>query len=201
MAQVPTISRWQDARQYLKNQRAVVEGDLFPLLRDHGAPFAICREVVCSIDHLGHLYTGLPRPGDRFRMFMDQVLGEIDLNYRKRAGEVYKMYRCGTVHEFEPKVLENGNGQKLKWLCYQGGRTGLYDFEGIGQRRVTHLEPVEYVAGSSFGLPVSTTCLLTDLIAAIERFAIAGPDADRVSAWNNAAGELNALEPFEFTVP
>lgn len=202
MAQVPTISRWQEAHPYLHNQRATVERDLRRLLADQGAPFAICREVVSSVDHLGHLYTGSSQCGARFRAFMDQVLGEVDPNYRRRAGEVYQMYRCGTVHEFEPKVLENRQGQTLAWLCYQGNRVQQQiELEGIGQLTVTHLEPVVFVAGRSFGLPVSTNCLLDDLVAAIDHFAAAGPENERVTAWNRAARELTALEPFDFTAP
>ncbi len=202
MAQVPTISNWQEVRPYLDNQRAVVEGDLRPLLADHGAPFAICREVVSSIDHLGHLYTGSSQCGVRFRAFMENVLGDVDPNYRRRAGEVYQMYRCGTVHEFEPKVLENRRGQTLAWLCYRGNRVGeQIRMEWCGEITVTHLEPVAYVAGRTFGLPVSTICLLDDLVAAIDRFIVAGPEDERVTAWNRAARELIAPEPFDFTVP
>ena len=202
MAQVPTISQWQDARPYLLNQRRAVERDLRRLLADQGAPFAICREVVSSIDHLGHLYTGSSQCGARFRAFMDHLLGEVDLNYRRRAGEVYQMYRCGTIHEFEPKMLENRKGQTLAWLCYQGSRVGQQiELEGIGPLAVTHLEPMVYVAGRSFGLPVSTNCLLDDLVAAIDRFVVAGPEDERVTAWNRAARELTAPEPFDFAVP
>jgi hypothetical protein len=201
MAQVPTIRQWQDARPYLRNQRETVERDLRRLLTDQGAPFAICREFVSSIDHLGHLYTGSPQCGNRFRVFMERVLGDVDPNYRHRAGEVYQMYRCGTVHEFEPKVLENRKGQTLAWLCYQGDRAGQQiEPAGMGRLTVTHLEPVVYVAGRSFGLPVSTTCLLDDLVAAIDRLMAVGPEDERVTAWNRAARELAAPEPFEFTV-
>ena len=55
MAQVPMIGQCQEARRYLVNQSGVVERDFRRLLADQGAPFAICREVVSSIDHLGHL--------------------------------------------------------------------------------------------------------------------------------------------------
>jgi hypothetical protein len=155
MAQVPMIGHWQEARPYLVNQRGVVERDLRRLLADQGAPFAICREVVSSIDHLGHLYTGSPQCGNRFRAFKEQVLGEVDPNYRRRAGEVYQMYRCGTVHEFDPKVLETRRGQTLAWLCYQGNRVWQkIEPTGMGQLTVTHLEPVVHVAGRSFVLPV-----------------------------------------------
>ncbi len=202
MAQVPTNSNWQEARPYLDNQRAVVEGDLRPLLADHGAPFAICREVVSSIDHLGHLYTGSSHCGVRFRAFMENVLGDVDPNYRRRAGEVYQVYRCGTVHEFEPKVLENRRGQMLAWLCYRGKRVGeQIRMDWCGEITVTHLEPVAYVAGRTFGLPVSTICLLDDMVAAIDRFILAGPEDKRVMAWNRAARDLTAPEPFDFTVP
>jgi hypothetical protein len=183
MAQVPTIRQWQDARPYLLNQRGAVERDLRRLLADQGAPFAICREVISSIDHLGHLYMGSSQCGARYRAFMDHVLGEVDPNYRRRAGEVYQMYRCGTVHEFEPKVLENRKGQTLAWLCYQGNRVGQQiEPEGIGQLTVTHLEPVVYVAGGSFGMPVSTNCLLDHLVATIDRFVAEGPEDERVTA-------------------
>jgi hypothetical protein len=202
MAQIPRINQWQDARQYLLDQRGVVERDLRPLLKDQGAPFTICREVMSSIDHLGQLYTGSAQCGARFQAFMEHVLGDVDLNYRRRAGEVYRMYRCGTVHEFEPKVLENKNGQTLAWLCYRGNRGGQQiEPEGIGRLSVTHLEPVVYVAGRSFGLPVSTNCLLDDLVAAIDRFVAAGPEDERVTAWNRAARDLNAPEPFDFSAP
>jgi hypothetical protein len=78
-----------------------------------GAPFAVCREIVSSLNHLGHLYAGTLQSGPRFRAFMDQVLGRIDPNYRRRGAEIYEMYRYGTVHEFDPKVLENKKGQTL----------------------------------------------------------------------------------------
>jgi len=202
MAQIPTIARWQDAHPYLVNQRETVGRDLRRLLDGQGAPFAVCREVVSSIDHLGHLYTGSTQCGARFKTFMEQVLGQVDPNYRRRAGEAYQMYRCGTVHEFEPKVLENKKGQTLAWLCYQGNRTAQQlDPPGIGPLTVTHLEPVARVEGRSFWLPVSTNCLLNDLAAAIDRFMAAGPEDERVTAWNRAARELTAPEAFEFTVP
>jgi hypothetical protein len=122
--------------------------------------------------------------------------------FRLSPLSVYQMYRCGTVHEFEPKVLRKKNGQTLAWLCYQGNRTAQHiNPPGIGPLTVTHLEPVAHVAGRSFWLPVSTNCLLDDLVAAINRFIASGPEADRVAGWNQAAQELSAPEPCEFTVP
>jgi hypothetical protein len=106
------------------------------------------------------------------------------------------------MHEFEPKVLQDKKGQTLAWLCYQGNRVGQQiEPEGIGKLIVTHLEPVVHVASRSFWLTVSTNCLLDDLAAAIDRFISAGPEDERVTAWNRAARELSAPDPFDFTVP
>jgi hypothetical protein len=202
MAQVPVIREWREAAPYLENQRRTIERDLRRLVGGEGAPFAICREVMSAIDHLGHLYTGSPQCGNRFRAFMEEVLGALDPNYRRRAGEVYQMYRCGAVHEFEPKTLRNRRGQTLLWLCYQGNRAGQQiEPPEIGRLTVTHLAPVEYAPGQSFALPVSTNCLLDDLAAAIERFRDLRPEDDRVRLWNQAAQDLTTPQPFEFTVP
>lgn len=208
MAQIPTIGQWQDAQPHLANLRATVDRDLRPLLAvQGGAPFSVCREVLAYFDHLGHLFTGSPQVGGRFRTFMETILGDlIDPHYRERAGEVYQMYRCGTVHEFEPKLLENRNGQLLAWACYSGQRTDAITFAGIPMPNpinVIHLVPVQNPVGrigQDFLLPISTNCLIDDLIESIDRFSSTGPDNARVTAWNRAARELNGPYPFDFTV-
>ena len=70
MAQVPTISKWIEAKPYLENLRGSVEADVRPLLSTPGgAPFAISREVLSYIDHLGHLFSGKKGVGDRSREY------------------------------------------------------------------------------------------------------------------------------------
>ena len=88
--------------------KGTVAADIRPLSDVPGhAPFAICREALSYIDYLGHLYSGRGQVGERSREFMKQLMAKVDQNYGKRAAELYQMFRCGPVHEFEPKVLEN----------------------------------------------------------------------------------------------
>jgi len=111
------------------------------------------------------------------------------------------MYRCGSVHEFEPKLLANSEGQSLWWACYRGGRHARVVIEGQ-EAEVTHLTPLpSALGGSFFWLPVSTVCLIDDLVASIDCFAQSGPEADRVAAWNRAAQDLGAIVWFEFKIP
>jgi hypothetical protein len=205
MATIQTVKQWSEVAPHLTGLRDTIERDFRPMLKmddkQKGAPFSVCREVTAYIDHLGHLYTGSSKVEQRFKAYMDKVLGGVDANYRQRAGEVYQMYRCGTVHEFEPKVLENRKGQLLVWLCYQGARTDAkINPVGIGDMTVTHLVPVLQPNGKAYALPVSTNCLLDDLEASINCFIAAGPEDERVTAWNRAARELTRYEPFDFTV-
>ena len=201
MAQVPVIKSWSEAKPYLKNLVRTVEADVGPLLKTPGsAPFAVSREVLSYIDHLGHLYTGESAVGRRSRKYLAEVLSKVDQNYGQRAAEIYEMYRCGSAHEFEPKLLRNKKGQSLGWLCYRGERQAQILIDGQ-QVVVTHLEPVPSTTGALFWLPVSTVCLIDDLVASIEQFAHAGPASDRVAAWNRAAQDLSKPVSFEFTIP
>jgi hypothetical protein len=202
MEQVPVITSWKDAGNYLQNLKKTVNDDILPLLKAEGsAPFAICREVLSYIDHLGHLYTGQGQQqvGDRSQKFIKQVMTKVDPNYGKRATELYKMFRCGTVHQFAPKVLENKNGELLGWYCYVGIRLDHYDNKN--NIKITHLEPIALPANPrKYWLPVSTCCLIDDLMCSIEIFEHSGPENERITAWNRAARDLNIPEAFDFTL-
>jgi hypothetical protein len=205
MAKLGTIETWGDTRPYLETLKQTILADVRPLLALPGAaPFAISREVFCYIDHLGHLYSGKgPRKsGERFQDYLKQVMCKIDPNYSHRAGIIYQIYRNGPVHEFAPKVLENKKGQRLVWLCYTGARSD-YNFEVPEIKlTVTHLKPVGNPANNKvFYLPVSTVCLIEDLLNSIDEFQKMGPEDERVTAWNRAARELINPRPSDFTVP
>jgi hypothetical protein len=203
VGQVPILIKWQDACAYLQNLKKTVAADVRPLLDTQGhAPFAICREVFSYVDHLGHLYSGKARVDDRFRQYLDEILSRVDQTYRTRWQEIYQMFRCGPVHQFEPKILENKKGELLGWLCYVGDRSDSCEIEGT-KLATTHLKPIKSLGPTSpskFWLPVSTKCLIEDLEASIDLFAKSGPDNERVTAWNRAARELNPPEPFDFTL-
>ena len=199
MAQVPIVSTWQEASAYLQMLKGTVTADIRPLLDVPGhAPFAICREALSYVDHLGHLYSGRGQVGDRSREFMKQIMAKVDANYGKRAAELYQMFRCGPVHEFEPKVLENKKGELLAWFCYAGLRVDSFEVDG-GKISVVHLEPVASTTAGRFWLPVSTKCLVEDLMCSIKVFEKAGSENERVTAWNRAARDLTTPEPYDFT--
>lgn len=199
---VPIIASWKDAGTYLQMLKGTVVADVRPLLDVTGqAPFAICREILSYIDHLGHLYTGLGQSqvGRRSREFISQVMSETDPNYGRRAAELYQMFRCGPVHEFRPKILENKKGELLAWLCYTGLRVDSPEIDGK-RMPVVHLEPVAFTIMGRYHLPVSTRCLIDDLMCSIEIFERAGPENERITAWNRAARDLNTPEPYDFTI-
>jgi hypothetical protein len=199
MGQVPMIAAWAEAAPYLRNLSATVVADVQPLLSLPGhAPFAVCREALSYVDHLGHLYSGRGQVGDRSREYLRKVMAIVDVNYATRCGEIYQMFRCGTVHEFEPKVLENRQGDLLLWLCYHGKRIDAVDVDGA-RGAVTHLTPIRSSTPNRYYLPVSTTCLVEDLVASIEAFVQGGPENERITAWNRAARELSTPEAFEFS--
>jgi hypothetical protein len=202
MSNLKIISSWPEVQPYLEDKKVTLKRDVLPLLQAEGrAPFTISREVTSYIDHLGELYIGTTAVGNRFKKYLIEVLSKIDPNYRVRAGEIYEMYRCGTVHEFDPKELKNSKGQTLSWLCYYGERTDEIKI-GSAKVRVTHLTPLNPTGdGKSWWLPMSTRCLVEDLIKSIDEFAKTGPEADRIAAWNRAAQRLQAAARYEFVVP
>jgi hypothetical protein len=199
MAKVTIIQTWQEAGTYLQMLKRTVAADIRPLVDLPGnAPFAVCREVLSYVDHLGHLYCGRGQVGERSREYMKRIMARVDPNYGKRAAEIHQMFRCGPVHEFEPKVLENKKGELLLWLCYAGLRVDSFELDG--QRiSAVHLEPVAAAGNKRFWLPVSTRCLIDDLMCSIEVFERTGPEDERITAWNRAARELATPEPHDFT--
>lgn len=200
MADVPVINAWVEARPYLVTLKGAVDADIRPLLATAGAaPFTISREVLSYVDHLGHLYTGKSKVGQRSKDYLIHIMAKADPNYAKRAGEIYEMYRCGSVHEFAPKVITNSKGQSLGWLCYKGDRKARINVERH-EVTVAHLEPLPSAQAGRFWLPVSTVCLIDDLKASIDAFVQAGPEADRVAAWNSAAQQLGAPVSYEFAI-
>lgn len=203
MAKLQTIAKWSEAKPYLEDKKVTVQRDIVPLLQAEGhAPFTVSRNVTSYLDHLGELYTGSEKVGERFQKYLEQVLAKIDPNYKRRAGEIYEMYRNGTVHEFDPKILENSSGQTLGWFCYYGARTDVVELPGGLKIQVTHLEPVNPDGdGKSWYLPISSRCLIDDLLASISLLENAGPENERITAWNRASRRLETPKAYNFAVP
>lgn len=84
------------------------------------------------------------------------------------------------------------------WLSYTGLRVDSIQInESVIS--VIHLEPIASTTPGSFWLPVSTKCLVEDLMCAIEMFERDGHENERVTAWNRATRDLTVPEPYDFS--
>lgn len=166
---------------YLKGDlTASIRNDIGPMIRPdrpEGGYFGVCRMVLCYVDYLGALYQGYQGKKDKksgrliiaesskAKSFLKEVFCEIDPSYRERAELLYETYRHGTVHLYQPKVLED-NGRRLEWLVYKGDRES-WVYVGSRAIKVRHLQPLEFEP-STWLFPISIVCLYSDLIKAID---------------------------------
>ncbi len=203
------IKNWAECADHLDMLISTIRDDLFPLRRSDqggctvgGAPHTISREFSCYVDYIGALYTGWPewnKSGERFVAYRRDALGQVNHGYAQHADLIREMYRNGPVHEFDPKVVFNSNGDQCGWLESVGSSPGYNDF-GTGQQiQVSHLTVVAVPGRSqAYYLPVFTSQLLDDLIQSIELFRNGGlgnPSA-RTLCWDRAVGYL--IHPVRF---
>jgi len=184
-----------EAVEYLQMLARTVHLDVVPLLHVKGAaPFAITREVLSYVDHLGALAagrastTGMTKDA---KDFIASYLGRVDSSYISGGVLLYEMYRHGTVHNFAPQAVTQGGVTHL-WYLYDGGRK-----EQIGGERVQHLQPIHRSTGIAH-LPVSTACLVEDLEAAIRLFASDiehDISAQLLGKWNQHAAFVSKPKP------
>ena len=204
------IDQWSEAAPQLDGLANAILDDLAPLLSLPGhAPHTVSREFSCYVDHLGALYAGtsnvdcgpdnLAPVGLRFKKYLREILKGVDSHYSKYADVIYKMYRNGPVHNFEPKRLRNKKGQTITWLEYYGTRRFTVLLEGK-DTSVRHLQPVASPdVPNKYYLPVSTNCLLQDLLSSIDLYkdGLEKPD-ELATKWNEAVAVLDAPEIVEW---
>jgi hypothetical protein len=163
-----------DASQYLQMLSKSMDDDLMPLFgAAGGAPFALVREVMCYVDHLGALLVGRCTGGGTStggRQFLSGYMAEVDPSYRSNGGMLYEMYRHGTVHNFAPP---------------------------LGLTAVEHLELVHPEGSSKAWLPVSTRCLFDDVKRALRFYEtdLAGKPELLVN-WNSHAQFIASPKPW-----
>lgn len=138
--------------------------------------------------------------GARFRQVLRELFSVVDPNYATRSGELYEMYRCGTVHQFKPKNLRNNAGQFLCWLNYRGIRNDAQiNFRGRLDT-VSHLNHLADPGSNEAWLAVSSDCLVDDLEAALDAFVDHADHAARVAAWNTVAPHFIDPAPYQFVI-
>ena len=200
------IKDWAAAGPQLDALARAIEKDLVPVLSfPEGAPHTVAREWACYVDHLGALFSGkTSQSQERFRIYLHEVLSEVDAGYREQADILLHMFRHGTVHEFDPKVLVNPSGQRLGWAVYTTpGRHQSITLEDGRSLRVSHLRITAHLdLSGQFALCVSTRCLVEDLLRSIDVFKTGmGNVVKRTDSWNKVASELVKPTPFTFKVP
>jgi len=206
--ELKSIGQWSESAQHLDMIIRTIKEDLFPLKRkdlggctSYGAPFTISREFSCYVDYLGTLYTGWTewgKSGERFVAYLRDVLGLVNNGYKQHAELIREMYRNGPVHEFDPKVVFNSQGDKCGWLASVGYPPYAHDFDTSYGIKIHHLEIVQHPTDpKKYYLPVFTPQLLDDLIASIEYFKKGVGDLKaRVLCWNRAVAYLG--QPVRF---
>ena len=98
---------------YLENNLLrTIENDVAAVLSFHEQQqvsgfHSIPREVFCYIDYLGTISKGPPGTAEKAISFVETYMAAADGRYKKFGRLIYEMWRHGTVHEFDPKVLKH----------------------------------------------------------------------------------------------
>ncbi len=190
------ISDWSKCAGHLDMLIATIRDDLCPLVKTRGgAPHTISREFSCYVDYLGALYTGWVESNksrERFTSYLREVLRNVNEDYSQHADLIREMYRNGPVHEFDPKIVFNRNGDTCGWLESVGHSPGYHDFGQGNKVQVFRLKIVaDPLRPKVYYLPVFTSDLLGELIKSIELFKLGvGDSTARVLSWNKAVGVL-----------
>lgn len=178
-----------------------IEYDIKPILhlnKKPGGYFGAPRQILCMIDFLGALYCGSKKATSHTAIkFIKKVLGsdDIDPAYKKNGRVLYKMYRDGLVHLYQPKKLILPDNRKVEWCVYKGKRLQRFikvksDLKEYKIRNPKHLEIVEHPAMETnrYILLISINCLYEDLKRGIDKYlSLMKKESNFVDKWNKTA--------------
>ncbi len=105
---------------------------------NQGGYFVVVRQVLCMVDFLGATYSGYsvlerkndPR-GEKISMskkavkYINSFFKPKNVYKLAMVDLLYKMYRHGLVHLYQPRILKYKNRGKLMWFFYKGKRFWL----------------------------------------------------------------------------
>jgi len=202
-------------KEELKEQILLEIAPILHIGQSQGGYFGPSRQILCFVDFLGALYHGYDEKEDKKYLsrksktrtiskpehaveFLKNIFGEkIDPNYRLEGETLFKMYRHGLVHLYQPKSFLQSNGRNLSWITYKGPRVGAYvrvgntHVSGVGHMcLITHpeYENWDYLA-------ISINCLYYDLIQAIDIYM--GMIEQDVTLQEKFRLTANAISEFE----
>ncbi len=89
----------------------------------HGGFLSISRQVFCYIDYLGALSTNGKNDSDNAVAYMEKYLVRANSAYSGKSNLMYRMWRHGTVHEYDPKIFKSDANQfRLVWGANNSSR-------------------------------------------------------------------------------
>jgi len=153
-----------------------------------GGYFSVPKLVLSCVDYLGALYGGWNNEyyggkpqftkTSKAVKYIQDIFGQVFADYKVRAELLWQMYRHGTIHLNEPKVLQNG-AKTIEWFIFKAGSGERMIIgkvpTGIGQSvqmPVSHLVPMEITGlPNAWILPIGTTCLYEDLLRSLDVYA------------------------------
>lgn len=175
-------------KEELKEQILLEIAPILHVGQSQGGYFGPSRSILCFVDFLGALYHGYDEREDKEYLsgkskrrtiskseyaveFLNNVFGEkIDPNYRIEGETLFKMYRHGLVHLYQPKSFVQSNGRGLTWIAYKGPRVDAN--VSVGNTRVSgvsHMCKITHPENQNWDcLAISINCLYYDLIQAID---------------------------------
>lgn len=174
-----------------------VTTDIAPIIQPgnpEGGYYGVPRAVLCYVDVLGLLFSGWAgerkENGDKkdfatspkAKLFIKNVLSQIDYLYELNGDLMYDMYRHGTVHLYAPKKLISRKYPKMsiEWLIYKGERE-CWDYYENRAIKLRHLQVIKW-GKDRYVLPVSISVLYSDLIVSIGLY--------RSMIYNDKSGDL-----------
>lgn len=194
--------------------KTACQNDILPAIQigqSEGGYFSVPRLVLSCVDYLGALYcgwkstectrSGRPRftASSKAIRYLEEIFGQVFGEYRVRGKLLWEIYRNGTVHLNEPKVLKNG-ANTIKWYLFKGNLTErMHVRTGIGQ--VSHLIPVPSPGHpNDWFLPVGISCLYQDLQDSLNKYAdLIQTNPTLEDAFRSAMNEIVKPEPTNIT--
>lgn len=188
----------------------VIRYDIEPILhlkKEPGGYFGATREILCMVDFLGAMYIGKSRAYSKGAIkFIKEVIrsGSSDRNYEKNGEVMYRMYRHGLVHLFQPKKYIKDKIE-IEWGVYKGERkeksleiksskkTYIY-------KNVRHLEIKKHQdKKDTYILFISLKCLFSDFRKSLNEYfkLIKQKDKKYLNRWRKVANKITDYELYD----
>jgi len=188
--------------------------EITPILhigKKQGGYFGVSRQILCLIEFLSALYFGYDEKKDkRFKesnykerrisnsekaiKFIKELMGEkVDPFYKLNGKVLFKMYRHGLVHLYQPKTFLRRNKKELKWLAYKGAREKHVEKINGLKFDVRHVAIIPHPSNKNIEyLAVSINCLYYDLVQVIDIYTnLLEQDKKLQANWISAANAIS----------